>query len=285
LSKNWSPGDLCRAKHLLKEARAIEEARIAKNVADSWCPAYKPGWRFSEDWVHEVHYWAWQRESLRTLRPPMPVEVTLQQVADALGKTESAVIRALDECPRLNPYRLALDEFETPDDRWVYNPWPGAKDYRDASEGPGRVTVCGSNYDVEEVEAFSPYDAAITCENNDGDLDFRSATADEEDTLGFDTGSDLIEVMTDAVKAWAGMTGAPPKAADPAVEVLIQRYLANGGQIHTRRAYQTTPKSKIRFKLGSHPAWAGGTGIPPELRKLFFGVRPKTGSKQWSNTA
>jgi hypothetical protein len=283
LSKNWSSKDLCGTRHLLKEARAIEEARIARNVEDSWCPPYKPGWRFSEDWVSYVQYCAWLSESLRTVHPPIPglVKRTLRQLADALGKTELAVCRAFNENPKLNPYRLALDEFEIPDDRW--SPcWPPAKDYSDASEGPGRVKVCSSNYDVEEVEVFTPLDAY--CKH--GEIDRKSAEADQENTLGLDTESDLVGAMTDAVKAWAGMIGPPPKAADPTVEILVQRYLANGGEVHTRAAYQTTPLSKIRFKFTSHPAWAGGTGIPPELRKRdkLFRVRPKTGSKQWSNT-
>ena len=92
--------------------------------------------------------------------------------------------------------------------------------------------------------------------------------------------------MTDAVKAWAGVTTPPPKAADPTVEILVKTYLANGGEVHTRDAYQTTPHCKIRFKVAFHPAWAGGTGIPPELRKKkkLFRVMLKTGSKHWSNT-
>ena len=69
MSKNWSPNDLRGTKHLLAEHRAIERARIAKNVADSWCPPYKPGWRFSADWVCDVQYCAWLGESLRTLVP------------------------------------------------------------------------------------------------------------------------------------------------------------------------------------------------------------------------
>ena len=165
-------------------------------------------------------------------------------------------------------------------------PGPHAKDYSDASEGTGQVTVCGSNYDIEELEAFSPYDATTRYRNPDGGWKCkRRATADEENTLGLDTESDLVGKMTDAVKAWAGMTTPPPKAADPTVEALVQSYLANGGEVHTRDAYQTTPSSKIRFKF-FHSAWAGGTGIPPELRnkKKLFRVRPKTGSKQWSNT-
>jgi hypothetical protein len=58
---------------------------------------------------------------------------------------------------------------------------------------------------------------------------------------------------------------------------LVQAYLANGGKVNPRAAYQTTPLSKIRFKFTSHPAWAGGTGIPPELRKRdkLFRVGPK----------
>jgi hypothetical protein len=53
------------------------------------------------------------------------------------------------ERPTLIPYRLALDEFETPDDRH-YLPGPAAKDYSVASEGTGQVKVLGSNYDVED---------------------------------------------------------------------------------------------------------------------------------------
>ena len=92
--------------------------------------------------------------------------------------------------------------------------------------------------------------------------------------------------MADAREAWAGMTITPPKAADPTVEALVNSYLKNGGEVHTRDAYQTTPQAKIRFKLSFHPEWAGGTGIPPELRnnKKLFRVKPKTCSKQWSNT-
>ena len=186
----------------------------------------------------------------KLLRPPMPglVEATLRQIADALDKTELAVIRALNEFPKLNPYRLALDEFETPDDRWWGRGSSGGKDYSDASEGPGRVTVCGSNYDVEEVEDFSPYDATVRYKNDDGGWKCkRRASADEENTLGLDTESDLVEKMTAAVKAWAGMTGPPPKAADPTVEVLVKVYLANGGKVHTCAEYQTTPRSKIQI--------------------------------------
>jgi hypothetical protein len=229
---------------LLDEARAIEEARIARNAqAGSWLP-YKPGWT---------------------------------EVRDR-------------EIPKLKLYRLALDEFETPDDRPHPAPFICAKDYSDASEGTGRVAIRSSNYDIEESEVFSPYDATIIYQNSDGWKCKRRATADEENTLGLDGESDLVEKMTDAVKAWAGMTTPPPKAADPTVKILIEKYLANGGQIHTCDAYQTTPRSKIRFKANASIAWGAGktveTGIPPELRKKkkLFMVRPKTGSKLWSNT-
>jgi hypothetical protein len=116
---------------LLAERRALEEARIADNIAAAagWTP-YEPGWAFINS-------------STR---------------------------------PTLIPYRLALDEFETPDDRH-YLPGPAAKDYSVASEGTGQVTVRGSNYDIEEPEVFSPYDETVKygCK--------RRATADEEDTL------------------------------------------------------------------------------------------------------
>jgi hypothetical protein len=189
--------------------------------------------------------------------------------------------------PELNPYRLALDEFETPDDRWGL-PGPAAKDYTKASEGPSRVVVRGSNYDVEEPEVFSPDDATLKYKNPEGGWKCkRRATADEEHTLGFDTESDLTEKMADAVKAWAGMATPPPKAADPTVENLVLSYLANGGKVHTFDEYQTTPARKIKFKLSFHPEWAGGTGIPPELRsrKKLYRARPKTGSKLWSTAA
>ena len=228
MSKNWSPNDLCDTKHLLKEARAIEKARIARNVEDSWCPPYKPGWRFSEDCVHDAHF-------MRTI-----MGATIRQIADELGKTVSEVCRVLVESPKLNPYRLDLDEFEIRDDRW--SPGPPAKDYSDASEGPGRVTVCGSNYDVEESEVLTPLDAY--CKH--GEIDRKSAEADQENTLGLDTKSDLVGAMTDAFKAWAGMMGPPPKAADPTAEAMVQAYLANGGEVHPCDAYQTTPRSKIR---------------------------------------
>jgi hypothetical protein len=51
------------------------------------------------------------------------------------------------------PYRLAVDEFETPNDRW--SPGPAAKDYSVASEGVGQVTARGSDYDIEEPEVFA----------------------------------------------------------------------------------------------------------------------------------
>ena len=251
MSKNWSPSDLRGIKHLLHEARAIEEARIARNVADSWCPPYKPGWRFSEDWVSYVQYCAWLSESLRTLGPPIPglVEVTLRQLADALGKTELAVCRAFNENPKLNPYRLALDEFETPEDRW--SPGPSAKDYSDASEGPGRVTVCGSNYDVEEAEDFSPRDA----HRKYGDIDWKAAGADDESTLGFDFKSDLVEKMTDAVKAWAGM--------QPRLPRLRTRPSRSWSRGIWRTAARFTPARPIkqhrfpRFDLSSPPTQRG----------------------------
>ena len=115
----------------------------------------------------------------------------------------------------LNPYRLALDEFRYRD-TLARGVGPQAKDYSDANEGPGRVTVKGSDYDIEDAEVFSPYDASVRYRNPDGGWKCkRRSTADEEDCLGLDTGSDLVEKMTDAVKAWAGMTTPPPKAAAP----------------------------------------------------------------------
>ena len=255
MNRNWSPKDLLGTKHFLDEHRAIEKTRIAKNAAaGSWEP-YKAGWTYGP--VRDYEIWT---------------------LGDKVRHNETT---------KLNPYRLALDEFETPDDRWLYHPWPSAKDYSDASEGTGRVPVRGSNYDIEEAEVFSPYDATVKYKNGEGGWKCkRRTTADEENTLGLDTESDLVGAMTGAVKAWAGMTTPPPRAADPTVEALVLIYLANGGEVHTRDAYQTTPRSKIRFKLGFHPEWAGGTGIPPELRKKkkLFRVLPQTGSKLWSNT-
>lgn len=264
---------MLNTKHLLAEHRAIEDARIAKNKADAKRPPYEPGWSFPE------------------------------------GRAT----------PVLYPYHLALDEFETPDDRQprrlkvdlalaldaIEIPrglrvefvatarraaqaslTPRAKDYSDASEGPGRVTVCGSDYDIEEAEVFSPYDATVRYRNSDGGWKAkRRATADEENTLGFDAESDLVGKMTEAVKAWAGMTTPPPKTADPTVELLILDYLAGGGEVLSCKAYRTTPISKVRVKPGSK--WTAVTGIPPELRqtKVLFRVRPRAGSKQWTNAA
>jgi hypothetical protein len=241
LSKDWSPKDLRGTKHLLKEHRGIEDARIAKNAAaGDWLP-YKPGWSFAE-------------------------------FRD-------------DEIPKLNPYRLAVDEFETPDDRhgvW----WIGvhAKDYGDASEEPGRVTVRSSNCDIEQPEVFSPYDATVKYNEANGVR--RRRLADEEDTIGLDTDLNVVEKMTDAIKAWVGMTTPPSKAPDHTVEALVLSYPANGGTTHTCGDYKTTPRSEIRFRTDIRPEWAGGTGIPPELRnkKKLFRVEPKTGSKHWSNT-
>ena len=89
--------------------------------------------------------------------------------------------------------------------------------------------------------------------------------------------------MDDAVKAWAGMTTPPPRAADHTVETLVQTYLASGGEVHTFGWLQTTPEAKIKFKFRHRPEWAGGTGIPPEMRrtKKLFRARPQIGSKLW----
>ena len=108
----------------------------------------------------------------------------------------------------------------------------------------------------------------------------------KHDPLGFDKEADLVGQMTDAVKAWAGMTSPPPKAEDPTVEALVNAYLDNGGEVHTCKAYQSTPESKIKFKSSPYVrAWEGENGIPPELRNKNkrFRVEPKTGSKYWSN--
>ena len=283
MSKNWSPKDFCDTKHLLA---AAEKARIAKNLAAGTLPRYEPGW-------------------------------TSETVVESFeGDDKSPAVHSTRIKWRLNPYRFAVDEFETPDDRSPQRERfnaeialsnievpreyrvefvatarrvaqaslaPQAKDYSDASEGTGRVSVCGSNYDSEEAEFFTPRDTYL----NHGEIDRKSAGADDEATLGLDTESDLVGSMADAVKAWAGTITPPPKAADPTVEALVLAYLANGGEVHTFEAYRTTPEAKIKFKSSFHPEWAGGTGIPPELRsrKKLFRVKPKTGPKQWSNTA
>jgi hypothetical protein len=109
-------------------------------------------------------------------------------------------------------------------------------------------------------------------------------------TLDLDAESHFAAGMADAVKAWAGMATPPPKAADPTVETLVQSYLASGGKVDYRDAYRTTPTKKIKLKASSPytSAWAGGTGIPREMRppkRRRFGVRPQIGSKMWSNTA
>jgi hypothetical protein len=181
---------------------------------------------------------------------------------------------------------LAVDEFETPDDRWLYSPTVKAKDYGAAGEGTGQVKVLGSDYDIEEPEVFEPYGEMVPVAQGSA---ARRALADEEETLGLDAESNLAEKMTHAIKAWAGMTTPPPKAADPSVEDLVQSYLANGGEVHPFGAYRTTPEKEIKINKSSPyaSAWAGGTGIPREMRhtKRRFGVRPKTGSKMWGNTA
>ena len=87
------------------------------------------------------------------------------------------------EIPKLNRYRLALDEFEISDDRSWDRGSSGGKDYSDASEETGQVTVCGSNYDIEEAEVFSPYDATIKANSPEGGWRCkRRATADEENS-------------------------------------------------------------------------------------------------------
>jgi hypothetical protein len=254
LSKNWRPKDLRGTKHLLDEHRAIGEIRIAKNAtAGSWLP-YKPGWTYGPARDYEI--WA---------------------LGDKVRDSDRTT---------LNRYWLAVDEFETPDDRYCL-PGPPAKDYSDASEGTGQVTVRGWNYDIEGEEVLSPYDATVMHRGPDeGWKCKRRATADEENTLGLDAESDQVEKMTDAVEAWAGMITPPPKAADPTVKALIESYLKDGGAVHICEAYRTTPDSKIKFKCSSPPAWAGGTGIPPEMRRRdkLFRVKPQTGSKLWSNT-
>jgi hypothetical protein len=157
-----------------------------------------------------------------------------------------------------------------------------AKDYSVAGEGTGQVKALGSNYDVE--------DDPETFEQSDDPLKHKDVRAQwwKGETLGLDAESDLTREMANAVKAWAGMATPPPKAADPTVETLVQSYQANGGQVDYRDAYRTTPTRKIKLKSSSPytSAWAGGTGIPREMRqhKRRFGVRPKTGSKLWSNT-
>jgi hypothetical protein len=177
-------------------------------------------------------------------------------------------------------HRLAVDEFESPDDRWGL-PLPEAKDYSDASEGTGQVKVCGSNYDVEEIETFEPL----------GEHKLKDIRGNwgRGDTLGFDDDLDLSGKMTGALKAWAGMTTPPPKAADPTVETLVESYMAAGGTVHTCGTYRTTPKAKIKFKSKSPHAssWAGGSGIPREMRRTnkLFSVRPRTSSKPWSLAA
>ncbi len=177
-----------------------------------------------------------------------------------------------------NPCLLpVVVEFETPDDRVGLSVGLEGKDYTVAGEEPGQVAVHGSDYDVEDVESFAPRQDFLKPMDATGGWG-------KHDPLGFDAESRLVDKMTDAVKAWAGMTSPPPKAADPTVEALVNTYLDNGGEVHTCGAYQTTPDSKIKFKFSS-PAWAGGTGIPVELRKKkqLCRVRPKTGSKYWSN--
>jgi hypothetical protein len=137
------------------------------------------------------------------------------------------------------------------------------------------------DYDIEETEVFAP--------SGEHKLKDIRGNWGKGDTLGFDAESNLAGEMEAALKAWAGMVTPPPKAADPTVETLVLSYLTNGGEVHTFDAYRTTPATKIKINRASRHAhaWAGGTGIPREMRqkKRRFGVRPKTGSKMWSNAA
>ena len=146
MTKNWSPADLRGTKHLLADGRAIEEERIANNLG-FWEPGkYKPGWTYGP--VRDYEIWA---------------------LGDKIRHNES---------PRLNPYYLALGEFETPDDRY-YLPGPAAKDYSDAREGgTGRVPVRGSKYDLDEPEDFAPRAALVAYKDCDGNDDKRLATAE-----------------------------------------------------------------------------------------------------------
>jgi hypothetical protein len=184
--------------------------------------------------------------------------------------------------PTLIPYHFNIDEFETPDDRRLCSRNLKAKDYSVAGEGTGQVNAIGSNYDEEDSETFEPPYEPIT------NKDIRAKWG-KVDAFGLDAESDLSGGMADTVKAWAGMTTPPPKAADPTVATLVESYLAKGGKVDYRDAYRTTPTKKIKLKASSphaSAAWAGGTGIPREMRqhKQRFGVRPRTSSKLWSNT-
>jgi hypothetical protein len=262
---NWSPSDLCSTASLLKAHRAIGEAHIAKNLAAAAIVLpYEPGWSFPEVRARGV--------------------------------------------PKLYPYHLAFDQFETPDDRQeprrkifgdirlaiaeiedsgalkvlserIDPPQPiKAQSYLDSTEGPGRVRALALDYEASEPESFAPRGEFLAPMDATGGWG-------KYDPLGFDAKADLVGKMDAAVKAWAGMTTPPPRAADVTVAVLVEDYLASGGKVQTRAAYRTTPVSKVRVKPGS--TWTAISGIPRELRatKKRFGVRPKSGSKAWSNVS
>jgi hypothetical protein len=82
LSKSWSPKDLRSTKHLLDEHHSIQKARIAKNAAAGcWLP-YKPGLTYGAARDYEI--WT---------------------LGDKVRDSDHTT---------LNPYRLALDEFWSP---------------------------------------------------------------------------------------------------------------------------------------------------------------------------
>jgi hypothetical protein len=122
-----------------------------------------------------------------------------------------------------NPCPPVVYEFETPDDRFELSVGIEGKDYAAVGEEPGQVTVRGSDYDVEDVESFAPRQDFLKPMDATGGWG-------KHDPLGFDKEADLVGQMTDAVKAWAGMTSPPPKAEDPTVEALVNAYLDNAAR-------------------------------------------------------
>ena len=162
------------------------------------------------------------------------------------------------------PYRLDLDEFETPNDRW--SPGPAAKDYSVASEGGGQVTARGSDYDIEEPEVFAP--------SGEHKLkDIRGHWGG--DTLGFDAETNLAGEMGGRTQGVGRHDNASAQVGRSDRRDIGRGNLANGGQVHTVDAYRTTPAKSIKINKSSPyaSAWAGGTGIPREMRQSQTAMR------------
>jgi hypothetical protein len=288
-SRNWSPKDLCGTQHLLAEFHAAEESRIADNLMTAAGHAqyeYRPGWSFSDfrDSEMKIRHPEWNGVTTPTLYPHHLALTEFKWPDDRPRKRFKVELATREDFDRvLKEEGIAIDDF--PLDRFLEEASRAtsprsvkAKDYGDASEGPGRVTARSSDYDIEEPESFAPRGGVLRPMDATGGWG-------KHDPLGFDTvrGS-IVTEMRASLKEWAGMTTPPPKTADPSVEALISAYLAKGGKVHSCDDYRTTSIKKVKVK--KHHTWST-ISLPREIRatKRRCGVRPKTGSKQWSNAA